>query len=95
MDDAGIALVNNLIKAIVTTADAYYRAKALMLDRVDAGIGLHIVGNVLESNDVSLALTNDTAGGVTDVDLFSTTLRKSSEGAARHVHRHPGGILQS
>lgn len=83
MNDAGIALENNLIKAIVTTADPWFRARALMLDRVDAGIGLSITGNVLESNDVALALTNDTAGGVTDVDLFSNTLRKSSDGATR------------
>jgi hypothetical protein len=83
MNDAGIRLENNFIKAIVTTTDTSYKARALMLDRVDAGIGLRIAGNVLESNDVSLALTSDTAGGVTDVDIFSSTLRKSSEGAAR------------
>ena len=83
MNDAGISLVNNLIKAIVTTTDTWWRGRALMLDRVDAGIGLHIAGNVLESNDTSLALTNDTTGGVNDVDLFSNTLRKSSEGPAR------------
>src|SRR5262249_3927755 len=83
MNDAGIALVNNLIKAILTSGDPGFRARALMLDRVDAGIGLRIAGNVLESNDVSLGLTGDSAGGVTGVDLFSNTLRKSSDGAAR------------
>src|SRR5262249_1568547 len=57
MNDAGIVLEGNTIKAIVTTADPSYRAKALLLDRIDAGIGLRIANNVLESNDVSLALT--------------------------------------
>ena len=83
MNDAGISLVNNLIKAVLTTSDPWYQARALMLDRVDAGIGLRIDGNVLESNDVSLGLTNDSAGGVTGVELFSNTLRKSSDAAAR------------
>ncbi len=82
MDGANIALVDNVIKAVVTTADAGYRAKALVLDRMDAGIGMRIVGNVLESNDVSLALT-DTGGDVVGVDLVSNTLRKSAEGPAR------------
>ncbi|MBI1916717.1 MAG: right-handed parallel beta-helix repeat-containing protein, partial [Planctomycetes bacterium] len=82
MDNAGIVLAHNTIKALVTTADASYRAKALLLDRVDAGIGLQLVGNVLESNDVSLALTYS-GGSVAGVDLISNTLRKSSEGASR------------
>jgi hypothetical protein len=82
MDNAGIVLADNTIKAIVTTADASYRAKALLLDRVDAGIGLQVAGNVLESNDVSLALTYG-GGSVDGVDLISNTLRKSSEGATR------------
>src|SRR5947209_11668891 len=72
MNDAGIVLENNTIKAIVTTADPSYRAKALLLDRVDAGIGLRIDHNVLESNDVSLALTE--SGGNVVGYLVSNTL---------------------
>ncbi|HKB36713.1 MAG TPA: NosD domain-containing protein, partial [Gemmataceae bacterium] len=82
MNDAGIALENNTIKAIVTTADPSYRAKALLLDRVDAGIGLRITNNILESNDVSLALTGS-GGNVVGVDLVSNTFRKSADGATR------------
>jgi hypothetical protein len=82
MNDAGIALEDNTIVAVVETTNTSFRAKALVLDRIDAGIGLRIRGNVLESNDISLALT-DTGGSVHQVDLVSTTLRRSAEGAAR------------
>jgi len=82
MNDAGIVLEGNTIKAIVTTADPSYGAKALLLDRVDAGIGLRITNNVLESNDVSLALTGS-GGNVVGVDLISNTFRKSADGAVR------------
>jgi hypothetical protein len=82
MDNAGILLQDNLIKAIVSTPDTSYRAKALVLDRIDDGINLQISGNVLESNDVSLAVA-DTGGDVTGVDLINNTLRRSAEGAPR------------
>ncbi|MBI1913917.1 MAG: right-handed parallel beta-helix repeat-containing protein [Planctomycetes bacterium] len=82
MDNAGITLQGNLIKAIVSTPDESFRAKALVLDRVDDGINLQISGNVLESNDVSLAVA-DTGGDVTGVDLAFNTLRRSDEGAPR------------
>lgn len=82
MNNAGIALVNNTIKAIVTTTDTTYRAKALVIDRMDAGINMRIANNVLESNDTALALT-DSSGSVYGVDLVSNTLKKSTEGPAR------------
>src|SRR5262249_31153502 len=82
MDDARITLQGNLIKAIVSTPDPSFRAKALVLDRIDDGINLQISGNVLESNDVSLAVA-DTGGDVTGVDLAFNTLRRSDEGASR------------
>ena len=82
MSDAGVLLENNLIKAVVLTQDPTYRAKALVLDRVDAGINLGIRNNVLESNDVSLSLT-DTEGGLDGVTLVGNTVRQSSDGAAR------------
>lgn len=82
MTDAGIALEDNVIKAVVLTADGDYRAKALVLDRVDPGINLRIAGNVLESNDVSLAL-GEAGGSVADVGLLSNTLRRSGEGPER------------
>jgi hypothetical protein len=81
MNDAGIVLDGNLIKAIVTTPDESYRAKALVLDRLDDGINLQISHNVLESNDVSLAVS-DVGGDVTGVNLAFNTLRRSDEGAA-------------
>jgi Calx-beta domain/Beta-agarase/YXIM esterase-like, galactose-binding domain-like len=82
MDDAGISLENNTFQAIAETTDPTYHAKALVLDSIDAGVGLRIANNVLESNDIALALT-DSGGGVSDVDLVSNTLRLSSEGPAR------------
>jgi hypothetical protein len=83
MDSANIVLQNNTIRAIVTTADPAYRAKALLLDGVGAGIGLRVVGNRLESNDVSLALGGPDGGNVADVQLVSNTLVKIATGPAR------------
>jgi hypothetical protein len=82
MNDANIVLQNNLIKAVALTADPGYRAKALVLDRVDPNINLSIHNNVLESNDVSLDLA-DTQGGLQNVTLVSNTVRLSSDGADR------------
>jgi hypothetical protein len=53
-----------------------------VLDRVEAGINLTIRDNVLESNDVSLALA-DRDGGAEAVTLLDTTLRKSAAGPRR------------
>jgi hypothetical protein len=82
MTNAGVVLTHNLIKAVVNTTDPTYRAKALVLDRVDAGINLGIRNNVLESNDVSLDLT-DTQGGLRGVTLVNNTVRQSADGAGR------------
>src|SRR5262249_24065325 len=54
MNNANIRLEQNTIKALVLTDDPKYRALALVLDGIDAGIGLGITRNVLESNDTSL-----------------------------------------
>ena len=82
MSNANVVLSNNLIEAIAGTADPAYRAEALVLDRVDGGVNLGITGNVLASNDVSLAVS-DTEGGIRGVALVSNTVRRSDEGAAR------------
>ena len=82
MTNAGVVLEHNLIKAVALTDDPGYRAKALVLDRVDAGINLGIRKNVLESNDLSLDLT-DTQGGLQGVTLVGNTVRLSSDGPHR------------
>ena len=82
MTNSNIVLRNNLIKAVALTADPGYRAKALVLDRVDAGINLGIRNNVLESNDVSLDLT-DTEGGLQNLTMSNNTVRRSSDSASR------------
>jgi hypothetical protein len=78
MNDANILLEDNTIGAIVTTADAGYQAQALLVDGVDPGINLKVVGNTLESNDVSLALGGSDGGDIYDVLFLSNTLRKLS-----------------
>jgi hypothetical protein len=82
MNDANIVLAGNTLRAVAATADLSYRARALVLDRVEAGINLTIRDNVLESNDVSLALA-DRDGGAEAVTLLDTTLRKSAAGPRR------------
>src|SRR5262249_30920077 len=67
MNEANILLEDNTIGAIVTTADAGYRAQALLVDGVDPGIDLKVVGNTLESNDVSLAMGGSDGGDIYDV----------------------------
>jgi hypothetical protein len=83
MNNAGIILQNNLIKAVVTTSDPTYTAQALLVDGVDAGINLMISSNTLESNDISLALGGGDGSDDYGVQFISNTLRKSSDGAAR------------
>jgi hypothetical protein len=83
MNNAGISLVNNLIKAIVTTTDTTYHAYALQVAQLDPGIGLNISNNVLESNDVSLSVSGDDGWNVSGVDFVADTLRLSSSGATR------------
>jgi hypothetical protein len=83
MNNANILLENNTFKAILTTTTSGYRAEALLVDGVNPGINLVIANNVLESNDVSLAICGGDLGNVSDVLLVSNTLRKSSDGAAR------------
>ena len=75
MNDAGIVLAGNTFRAVAATSDPAFRARALVLDRIDPGINLAIRDNVLESNDVSLALA-DRDGGVEGVTLLGTTLRR-------------------
>jgi hypothetical protein len=82
MDDANIILQNNLIKAIVTTADRTYSAQAFVLDGADPGIDLLIENNVFESNDTSLALGGADGGDNYDTLFLSNTLRKSNDGAS-------------
>jgi hypothetical protein len=99
MDDAGVALVHNTIRAVAESEDPSYRARALVLDRLDAGINLAIESNVLESNDVSLGLA-DATGGVNEATLVSNTLRNSGAGVARpytgiragHYNREVRGV---
>jgi hypothetical protein len=82
MNDANIVLAGNTLRATAATPDLSYRARALVLDRVEAGINLTIRDNILESNDVSLAL-GDRDGGAEAVTLLDTTLRKSAAGPQR------------
>ncbi len=83
MNNANVVLANNTLKAILTTTAAGYRAEALLIDGVEPGINLVCANNVLESNDVSLALCGGDLGNVYDVSLISNTVRKSSDGAVR------------
>ncbi|WP_165250234.1 PKD domain-containing protein [Paludisphaera soli] len=83
MNDANVSIHDNLIKALVTTADPAYSAAALVVDGLGAGINMKISNNVLESNDTSLAVGGYNAADVSDLDLISNTLRKSASGASR------------
>jgi hypothetical protein len=76
MNDADVVLRHNVFRAVVTTPDPAYRAYALVLDGIDPGINLAIENNVLESNDVSLALAQADGGDVADVQLSANTLRR-------------------
>jgi Right handed beta helix region len=57
MNNAGIRLEGNLIQAIVEGSDPAYGARALVVERLDRGIGLQITGNVVQSNDTAVALS--------------------------------------
>jgi hypothetical protein len=83
MNNANILIENNTFRAIVTTTDPTYTAQAMLVDGVAPGINLVCSGNILESNDTSLALSGADLGNVSGVLLVSNTLRKSSVGAAR------------
>ncbi len=82
MKDARIAIVNNTMRAVALSAEPVYRAKALVLDQLEAGVDLTLRGNRLESNDVGLALA-DTNGSVEDAVLISNVFGRSAEGAER------------
>lgn len=77
MNDAGINLHDNSIKAIVDTTSPAYNGYALVLDQVDAGINMTIWNNVLESNDTSLAIGGYNDGNINDVTFVGNTLAVS------------------
>src|SRR5262249_50757185 len=83
LNDANIAIRDNVIKAIAKTGEAGYRASALDFDSLDPGIGLMVTNNVLESNDVSLQLAGSDGQALNNLDVISSTMRKSDEGAGR------------
>jgi protocatechuate 3,4-dioxygenase beta subunit len=78
-------LADNVFQATVTAADPYYDAWAVSLAQVDAGTGLQLDDNVLESNDVSLNLGDNASWGMTNqgVLLLGNTLEPGGGGAAR------------
>jgi hypothetical protein len=83
MDNANINIHDNIFKAVVTSANPSYRARAFVLDGVDPGINPLVAHDVFESNDASLGLTDGSGGAVDDVLLLGDTLRKSAGGASR------------
>jgi len=75
MNEAGISLENNHISALATASVPGYRGRALALDRVDAGIDLRIARNLLESDDLPLAVAEGT--DVRGAVLIANTYRES------------------
>lgn len=90
MKEANIVLSENTFKAIVTTKDLSYRAKAMVIDHMEPDVDLRIINNVLESNDIGLALT-DTSGNVEAAELISNTFKKTTEGGDRPYTAILGG----
>jgi hypothetical protein len=83
MDDAGIVIEQNTFRAISESSDEGYRAYALMLDPIAAGIHPRIVDNLLESNDVSLGIGGPSGGDTGALTLVANVLRKATEGPKR------------
>jgi hypothetical protein len=80
MIGAGVEVVHNTFRAVA--GGPKYRARALVLDKLEDKVGLEIRDNILESNDVSLAM-GDSGGGAAGATLVSCTLRKKGEGVGR------------
>jgi hypothetical protein len=83
MDDAQIVFNHNVIRGVVATADPKYRAYGLVLDGIAPGIRPKFFNNTIESNDVSLAITEGDGGSVNDVLLESNTIRQTADTPTR------------
>lgn len=90
LNHANLHIEHNTMRAITTSAEPSFRASALALDGLAAGVDLHIRENIFESNDVSVTLA-DTEGPAEDARLIANTFCKSTEGARRrYVAIHAG-----
>jgi hypothetical protein len=97
LNASNIQISHNHFKAIVTTANPSYKARAVSVSQVDPGTGLVIASNTMESNDAALTLgDNDSWNGSTsDVWMGYNTLRRTTEGASRTFASVIAGAYQT
>ena len=83
VDDWGITIRNNTLKAIVNSTSSSYWARSIDLASPQAGVNTRITYNVLESNHVSIGLGSNDGASAYDTWFVSNECKKSTSGAAR------------
>jgi hypothetical protein len=97
LNGADNRIEENYFEALVLTADPYFMARAVSVSQVDAGTGLRIASNLMESNDGSLAIgdTDSWNGSAQDIWMGRNTLCRTTEGALRAFTSVVAGAYQT